>query len=1311
MEGSTQELRNILLQPPPNWQPPPSGSPNPIVILHASLEHVRNTGDEQYLFLRTILEVLNSHGFFHNDNRSPLSGEEEQLLFHCATGLRHVVLFRWEEFTSSFKSCVRDFLLAVGIGLTNNTTNSSSIVALPRTVAMACLSCASSFWKRGWSTLGCNNDSSADGASQSKDDQQSYLESLISSIYPSMQRFQSEDEAQELFRCLNTILSLPFDNTQQQTALQQRQYTAAMSSSFLSLLIGEFMGGNSSARYNLPLEFHRLCHHLFESGSDDHEISVNCKKSGLDATLHLSMSSMSSLVGYILNSNANGSMQNDESLMNLGISIIDLTCEVLSWEFGAGASKWDFSSGNSTRGNNHSNSVLLRPPQRWREALINPEFLGAMINVYLAVRVDRASCNFRNDMGMSEQGILMRKRGQIAHSLRQLLLQLSSIAGGPIFTDETERAAFAGFLIDGCLNVLEGILNEQQQHGMPENSICADILSAEIVDLVTILSRLTTNFRIKILAQLPSFSRYLSALCAIGKWLLESSLAECKRVEGDTELMEGVDWRNDAIAQILQCSDAMNGDYWLVSGTGGQEAANASQALASMLAPLYGPYCLCRVQMSCLEEHFMVKEEADLDEIREEISAFGLEEEMASAASLGRLNVIESMTTLSGMFQQCMPKLMALFDSAGSGSEMSPEIAALLEEARMLLLCAGHLLTDDCVGETPSIPESVIYACQPGSGTDSDACTTSIASLVELLKSVAESQAMKVASYPADPRLSPLLAKTLLWFFHRWAPAYILPSSDEYRENQKGILSAYSKPETAQPVVSFCTTLCLIYFCHWPQEKEVQDESTSLLLALAKKGEFVRSLIVNSPSFEKIAGLHAVCASLRHNASQQEMSVAMSAVGGELSIDVVRGYQRLPYIDRARVLTCLVIACSSMQDDKSNAMLNGCLKAVEAPFSALVQALGNKKVKKDINVQESACLSILLYGGVVLASEMSEPERVPHFITPTLPHLSGLMTYYADDLTICEGLLKMFRDYAEQYITMLTRDQCIELFSASASLLKHYSEHHCKNRVVLKRSEAIEDEFEEEQKYNDVTCAIQLLIHLGTKDFTYLCNTQTSSSQGVETSQITDVIFFGLQQILPLMTQGLLQFPTLCQHYFSLVGFMVETYPEKLCALPFDLFNSLLESLLFGMSHADPLVSKSSLQGLASLAREHLKTHALATHLTTKSDIFDNCTSRLIQEVVFQSIIWDRLEAAGMALLPLAAIDVQKFIVLVNSISQQLGSEDKQQRLHASFEKLIKPDMLARVAADGREGRIVRVQFKNDFNVFVRDVQSFLIMK
>ena len=72
------------------------------------------------------------------------------------------------------------------------------------------------------------------------------------------------------------------------------QHATAMSATFLSLLLGEFAGGaSSSARYSLPLEFHRLCRHLLERGSDKDIVRVNCKRSGLKAVLHSSMTALS----------------------------------------------------------------------------------------------------------------------------------------------------------------------------------------------------------------------------------------------------------------------------------------------------------------------------------------------------------------------------------------------------------------------------------------------------------------------------------------------------------------------------------------------------------------------------------------------------------------------------------------------------------------------------------------------------------------------------------------------------------------------------------------------------------------------------------------------------------------------------------------------------------------------------------------------------------------------------------------------------------------------------------------------------------
>ena len=158
-----------------------------------------------------------------------------------------------------------------------------------------------------------------------------------------------------------------------------------------------------------------------------------------------------------------------------------------------------------------------------------------------------------------------------------------------------------------------------------------------------------------------------------------------------------------------------------------------------------------------------------------------------------------------------------------------------------------------------------------------------------------------------------------------------------------------------------------------------------------------------------------------------------------------------------------------------------------------------------------ACLCISLYDGVALAGDMVGSERIPKFISPQLAHLSGLMEFYADDLSICEGLLRFFKNYSYHFISILDISSCLLLFQASSNLLKSYSTNHCSsNRSVIVKSST--EEVEEEQKYSDVLCAIELLVQLGSKDFFY------SGEQSIDSAQVSEMIFVGLQQILPLMT-------------------------------------------------------------------------------------------------------------------------------------------------------------------------------------------------
>ena len=50
--------------------------------------------------------------------------------------------------------------------------------------------------------------------------------------------------------------------------------------------------------------------------------------------------------------------------------------------------------------------------------------------------------------------------------------------------------------------------------------------------------------------------------------------------------------------------------------------------------------------------------------------------------------------------------------------------------------------------------------------------------------------------------------------------------------------------------------------------------------------------------------------------------------------------------------------------------------------------------------------------------------------------------------------------------------------------------------------------------------------------------------------RMAQVVFLGLDILIPLMTGELLRFPKLARAYFALLAYMVEVYPERVAALP-----------------------------------------------------------------------------------------------------------------------------------------------------------------
>lgn len=89
---------------------------------------------------------------------------------------------------------------------------------------------------------------------------------------------------------------------------------------------------------------------------------------------------------------------------------------------------------------------------------------------------------------------------------------------------------------------------------------------------------------------------------------------------------------------------------------------------------------------------------------------------------------------------------------------------------------------------------------------------------------------------------------------------------------------------------------------------------------------------------------------------------------------------------------------------------------------------------------------------------------------------------------------------------------------------------------------------------------------------------------GDATVSATEVVLFGLTVVVPLMDVSLLQFPSLCNQYYSLIAFVSELRPDKVLELPPSLLDMILSSVHFGLSRfADYLLHSCVISFIYSL--------------------------------------------------------------------------------------------------------------------------------
>ncbi|CAM9325540.1 unnamed protein product [Pylaiella littoralis] len=520
---------------------------------------------------------------------------------------------------------------------------------------------------------------------------------------------------------------------------------ALRSAKALFSLVSEFSSTRATA-LGLPLEFFRVTHTAFN-------------EVGLNESLALSMD----LLGETVKAVADPESLSDVSVLELVTTVVNVCAEVLSWEFNF-VEAWQIP----------PTQQLIKPGPRWRQYLVRPDFLGAVFDVYHRVRL-------RVTTGPG---------GTLPHALRQLLLQLSSVHGD-IFENDEERKAYASFLVEGAAAVLSapfsaaGVRQEGAHPGEAE-AAAEEAQADEYIGIASMAVRLVSNFTLSALGQLDSFGGFAQHLAGLASRMLHESKALAGRQDDE----EGVQWRRETFALLLEAWVAMAEDDEVTSGRN----PGMRKGMEDATFPLYEQYLDHELTVSRVEAEASVGQEEDDEE--EEIGAADKDEQMCSAACLGRLSPARSLAAVDAQMRGVSEVLARLLETGlvngqqallPGGLELSPAATGVMEQARTAVVLAAHLIADKDDGAV-MVPE-VLHATFLVDNHAADLLVALVHSLLKLLEMhaslLARSQPDRAVGAGAgaggrggysspSPLLSPYLGGALLWCLTRWANAYLL---------------------------------------------------------------------------------------------------------------------------------------------------------------------------------------------------------------------------------------------------------------------------------------------------------------------------------------------------------------------------------------------------------------------------------------------------------------------------------------------------------------------------------------------------------
>uniref|UniRef100_A0A665US30 Exportin-4 n=1 Tax=Echeneis naucrates TaxID=173247 RepID=A0A665US30_ECHNA len=868
----------------------------------------------------------------------------------------------------------------------------------------------------------------------------------------------------------------------------------------------------------------------------------------------------------------------------------------------------------------------------------------------------------------------IREDSDMAQDSLQCLAQLASMHG-PVFPDESAQVSYLAHLVEGLLSMINGI----------------EIEDSEAVGISNIISNLITMFPRSILTALPSdlFTSFINCLtlltCSFGR----SAALEEVLDKDDMVYMEAYDKLLESWLTLVQDEEHFPRGCFVQP---------AIQVFNSYIqCHLAAPDGTRNLSVNGISSH----EEEEINELQEDDREL-FSDQLSSIGMLGRVaadhciplltSLLEDrVTRLHGQLQRTQQHLMA---SSDLGSVDRKVLDDLYEDIHWLILVSGYLLADDPQGETPLIPSEVMEFSikhstevdinttlqilgSPGEKASSIPGCNRTDSVIRLLSAVLRTSEVESRATRASltELLSPQMGKDIVWFLRRWAKTYLLVDEKLYEQISMPLSTAFgADTEGAQWIVGYLLEKVINNLSVWSSEAELANDTVELLVTLVEKRERA-NIVVQCESWWNLAKQFASRSPPLHLLSSSVQRSLMKAL-------VLGGF-------------------AHMDSDTKQQYWAEVLHPLQQRFLNLINQENFAQISQEEAVKQEIVATLEALCGIAEATQIDNVASLFSFLMDFLSSCIGLMEVYSNTPETINLIIEVFVEVAHKQICYLGETKSMKLYEACLTLLQVYS----KNNQSRKRSDATA----EEDQYQDLLLIMELLTNLLSKEFIDFSDTDEvfrNQDQGTPASNRTvsaaDVVLYGVNIVLPLMSQDLLKFPSLCNQYYKLITFICEIFPEKIPQLPEDLFKSLMFSLELGMTSMSSEISQLCLEALSPLAEQCAKNQEKDTPLFIATRHF---LKLVFDMLVLQKHNTEMTVAAGEALYTLVCLHQAEYSELVETLLSSQRDAVIYQRLADAFNKLTAS------STPPTMDRKQKVAFLKSLEEFVANVGGLLCVK